>query len=96
VRVRCCEDKVALDLGVDDLANYVRIGKADDQAILWRIVLVFGLSDKALASIVVSFALSASAVLGLVPLKVGLVLNEFDERLYARGDGGEMRDWCKL
>lgn len=79
------QDKVALDLCVDDLANDVRVGETNDKAILGRVILVLVLNDQALASIVVSLALASAAVLDLVALEVGLVLDSLDERLQHHG-----------
>lgn len=50
------EDLVTANLGVDDLGDDVLVGEADDEAVLGRIVLVLGLSDQPLASIVVGCA----------------------------------------
>lgn len=43
----------------------VAVGESDDQAVLGRIVLVLGLGDKALASVVVGLARLSALVLGL-------------------------------
>ena len=74
-------DAVAFDPGVGDLTADVLVGDADDHAVLGRVVLVLGLNDQLLAGIVVSLALPAPAELDLEPLEVGLVLDNFDERL---------------
>jgi hypothetical protein len=47
------EDLVTTNLGVDDLADDVLVGEADDEAVLGRIVLVLGLGDQPLTSVVV-------------------------------------------
>jgi hypothetical protein len=65
VGVGAGEDLVTGDLGVDDLSDDVAVGEADDQAVLGSVVLVLGLGDQALTSIVVGLSLSATAVLGL-------------------------------
>jgi len=81
VAVGGSNDAVALKPGVGNLATDVLVGDADNHAVLGRIVLVLSLNNKTLASIVVSFALPAPAELDLEPLEVGLVLDDFDERL---------------
>lgn len=43
----------------------VAVGEPDDQAVLGRIVLVLGLGDEALASVVVGLARLSALVLGL-------------------------------
>lgn len=65
VRVGGAEDLVAGDLRGHDLHDDVAVGEADHQAVLGSIVLVLGLGDQALASIVVGLALSSPLVLGL-------------------------------
>lgn len=51
------ENVVALDLGVHDLADDVFVGETDNHSVLGRVVLVLGLNNQPLASIVVSLAL---------------------------------------
>jgi hypothetical protein len=75
------KNKVTLELGVDDLADDVSVGEADNKTVLGGVVLVLGLNDKTLAGVVVGLTLSASAVLDLETLVVSLVLDNFDERL---------------
>lgn len=53
------------DLGVDDLGDDVAVGEANNHAVLGRVVLVLGLGDQALASIVVGLTLAAATVLSL-------------------------------
>lgn len=60
------EDLVTGDLRVDDLGDDVAVGETDDHAVLGGVVLVLGLGDQALASIVVGLTLAATAVLSLV------------------------------
>lgn len=60
------EDLVTSDLGGDDLADDVAVGEANDQAVLGGVVLVLGLGDQALASVVVGLSRSSTAVLDLV------------------------------
>lgn len=76
------EDLVAVDLSIDDLAEDVLVGEADDQAVLVRRVLVLVLSDKLGALTVVSATLATTAELDLEGLEISLVLNNLDERLY--------------
>ena len=66
VTIGCTEYLVAGNLGGDDLANDILVGKANNQTVLWRIVLVLGLGDEALAGIVVGLACSTTLVFGLV------------------------------
>jgi hypothetical protein len=51
------QDKVTLELGVHDLADNVTVGEANHQSVLGRVVLVLGLDDQPLASVVVGLAL---------------------------------------
>lgn len=60
------EDLVAAELGGDNLADYVFVGKADHETVFWGVVFVLGLGDETFAGIVVGFALSAAFVFGLV------------------------------
>ena len=46
---------------MDDLADDVLVGEADDEAVLGRIVLVLGLGDQPLTRIVVGYALLETA-----------------------------------
>ena len=66
VTVGCAEHFVASDLGGDDLANDIFVGKADNEAVFGSIVFVLGLRDEALAGIVVCLACSTTLVFGLV------------------------------
>lgn len=75
------QDKVALNLGIDDLANDIRVGETNDKTILGGIVLVLILNDQTFTSIVVSLALASAAVLDLVTLEVGLIFDILNERL---------------
>jgi len=75
------DDKVSLNLGIDDLADNISVGKTNNQTVLGGVVLVLVLNDQALASIVVCLALAASAILDLVALEIGLVFDGFDEWL---------------
>lgn len=57
VRVSGGKNKVTLELGIDNLADNVRVGEADNKTVLGGVVLVLGLDNKTLASVVVSLAL---------------------------------------
>jgi len=66
VGVGSAENLVARDLGGHDLHDNVAVGEADDETVLGRIVLVLGLGDEALASIVIGLSDTTAFVLGLV------------------------------
>jgi hypothetical protein len=51
------EDEITLELGVDDLTDNVLVGETDNQSILGRVVLVLGLNNESLTSIVVGLTL---------------------------------------
>jgi len=51
------ENEITLELGVDDLTDDVLVGETDDQSVLGRVVLVLGLNDESLTSIVVGLTL---------------------------------------
>jgi hypothetical protein len=51
------KNKVTLELGVHDLADDVSVGEADNKTVLGGVVLVLGLNDKTLASVVVGLTL---------------------------------------
>jgi hypothetical protein len=59
------KDEVTLELGVDNLADDLTVGDADDKAVLGRGVLVLGLGDKALTGVVVGLSLATTT--GLNP-----------------------------
>ena len=63
------EDLVAGDLRGDDLHDDIAVGETDDEAVLWSIVLVLGLGDEALASIVVGLSGTTALVLSLIATK---------------------------
>ena len=58
MRVGRGEDDITGDLGVDDLGDNVLVGEADDEAVLWRVVLVLRLGHEALSGIVIGLSLS--------------------------------------
>ena len=78
--VRGADDDVSLEPGVGNLAGDVGVGATDDQPVLGGVVLVLVLDDKTLAGEVVSSSLAPPAELDLVPLEVGLILDNLDER----------------
>ena len=78
-RVGAAHDLVSGHLGVDDLGLDVLVGVTHDKTVAGGVVLVLGLSDKALAGAVVGLALATAAELGLETLEVGLVLEDLDE-----------------
>jgi hypothetical protein len=57
VRIGSSKNVIALELGIDDLADDVSVGETDDQSVLGRVVLVLGLNDKTLTSVVVGLTL---------------------------------------
>jgi hypothetical protein len=65
VRVGGAEDLVSGDLGGDDLHHDVAVGEANHEAVLGRIVLVLGLGDEALASVVIGLSGTTALVLSL-------------------------------
>ena len=87
--VGLAQDAVAVDEGVGDLADDLRVGEADDEAVLGALVLVLGLADEALALAVVRAALAAAAELDLVPAEVRLGLLNLDEGHLGSGRGEE-------
>ena len=72
---RLREDDIALDLGRDDLHRDVLVAEAHDEAVLGRVVLVLGLGDEALASVVIGLAGAATSVLHLVAAEEGQTLS---------------------
>lgn len=65
VRVGGAEDLVSGDLGGDDLHHDVAVGEANHKAVFRRIVLVLGLGDEALASVVIGLSGTTALVLSL-------------------------------
>jgi hypothetical protein len=57
VGVGSSQAHVTLDLGVHDLTDNVLVGDSDNESVFRRVVLVLGLADQSLASIVVGFTL---------------------------------------
>jgi len=73
------EDDIGVKSRVDDLSNHVLVGEADDKAVLGGVVLGLVLSDEALTGIVVGLTLTATFVLDLEALEVGLALDNTKE-----------------
>ena len=65
------ENFVANKLRGYDLTDDIAVGESNDEAVLWSIVFVLGLSDKALAGIVVGLTGPAALVLGLIAAREG-------------------------
>ena len=66
VRVSGAEDLITGDFRGDDLDDDVTVGKANNETVLWCIVLVLGLGDEPLASIVIGLSSPTTLVFGLV------------------------------
>lgn len=75
------QDLITGQLGINKLTNHISVGEANDKAVLGSVVLVLILDDETLTGIVVRLSLTATTVLDLVTLEVGLVLDQLDERL---------------
>mmetsp|Transcript_32656 Transcript_32656/g.94429 ORF Transcript_32656/g.94429 Transcript_32656/m.94429 type:complete len:421 (+) Transcript_32656:181-1443(+) len=73
-------DAVALDGGVDDLADDPLVGDAHHKPVLGRLVLALLLRHQPTTGVVVRLALTPTTVFDLVALEVGLVLDDLDER----------------
>lgn len=71
VGVSSSEDKIALDLRADDLADNVLLGETDNKTVLRGAVLGLVLSDKALAGEVVGLSLASTTERRLVTRVVG-------------------------
>merc|ERR1740133_510280 len=80
VCVGCGVADVSSTLGGHNLTGDVLVGETDDEPVLWGVVLVLVLGDKALASVVIGLTLAATAVLDLEPLEICFVFDELDER----------------
>jgi len=78
--VSLAKDAITVDEGVGDLADDLGVGETNDQTVLGALVLVLGLSAKALALTVVSPSLAATAELDLVTAEVCLGFLHPDER----------------
>jgi hypothetical protein len=81
MRVSSGQYDITLNLGINNLTDNVGIGEANDEAVLWSIIFVLGLSYKALTSIVIRLALTTTTEFNLISFEVGLVLNKLNKRL---------------
>lgn len=81
VRVSRSKDEISLNLGIDDLADDVGVGEADNEAILAGVVLVLVLDDQTLAGIIIGLSLTTTTILYLEALKVGFIFDTLDKRL---------------
>ena len=72
-------DLVSLDGCVSDLSDDNFVGEPDNQPIFGSVILVLVLDYEPLSGVVVSLTLPSSSILDLVPLEVGLVLDNLDE-----------------
>ena len=64
------EDLVPSNLGRDDLADDIAIGKTDDEPVLGGVVLVFGLADESFPCVVVGLSSPAAFILGLIAARL--------------------------
>lgn len=81
MRVGGADNAISLNARIGDLSGDVAVGQANDQTVLGSVVLVLVLENQALASIVIGLSLTTPLELNLVPLKVLLVLHDFNETL---------------
>ena len=75
------KDLVARDLGGDNLAGNILVGEADNETVLRGVVFVLGLSDEALAGVVIGLSCSTTLVLGLVAAMLLSVADHSKKRL---------------
>merc|ERR1712038_233232 len=73
-RVSGSNSNVTLDGGVVDGGDDALVGEADDHSVLLGVVLVLGVDDESLTSVVVGLTLSSPSEFGLVSLGVCFVL----------------------
>jgi len=72
-------NSITLDSGVDHLADNLLVSSSNNKSVLLGIVFILVLNDETLASVVIGFTLSSTAIFGLVSLRVCLVLKDFNE-----------------
>ena len=77
-RVGGSHDVITTDAGSDDLAGDLLVGLADDETVLWSVILVLVLDDEGAALLIVSEAVSSSAELNLETRVVGRCLLNLD------------------
>ena len=75
------DDAVTVHETVDNLADNLFVGEANDQTVLGGLVLVLGLADQALALAVVRLSFATTTELDLVAAVVALAFEYFDKRL---------------
>jgi hypothetical protein len=69
------EDSVALDGGIDDLADDLAVGSADNETVLMGVVLVLILLDQGSSLSIIGLVFTSTSVLGLESLVVSVGLN---------------------
>lgn len=79
--VSSADNLVTDDLSLDHLHCNILVREANDKTVLGGLVLVLVLGDELVPLAVIGVSRSSSCKLDLVPLEVGLVLDNFDERL---------------
>ena len=62
LRGRSAKNEIALEASVDNLNDDLLVGEADNKAVLGCVVLVLGLSDQALAGIVLKVVCQKSSI----------------------------------
>lgn len=78
LRVGSTDGHVTLDGGVDNRGEDALVGEADDESVLFGVVLVLVVNNETLTSVVVRLALSSAAELSLVSLRVSLVFQNLN------------------
>jgi len=69
---------ISLQGGVVDGREDALVGEADDKSVLLGVVLILVVDDESLTGVIVGLTLSSASELGLVPLRVGLILQDFN------------------
>jgi len=77
--VGASEDNIVVHIGLDDLADDILAGDADDETVLGGLVLVLILGNQTLTGIVVSLAFASTTELDLVTLVISSVFYYFNE-----------------
>lgn len=81
VGIGSAKDLITGDFGGDNLTDDVSVCKADNETVLWGIVLVLCLGDETLAGVVVGLTSPTTLVFGLIATIVRAILNQLRERL---------------
>lgn len=81
MRVGGADNNVTDQTSIGNLGDDILIGDADNESVLWSVVLILVLDTKTLSGEVVSLAFASSSKLDLVSLEVGLVLLDGHEGL---------------